>query len=91
MIETIEVLSRGPRSSAEARAQAARRWVGARVDTLFWIKYLSSMGFYYGKLLNATQIRWVWNTTVPVAGSPYPAFHDELWIVKNQAVGSATF
>jgi len=45
-----------------------------------------SGNYGYGKLqvMNATHMHWVWNTTVPVAGSPEPKFSDDLWIVKTQ-------
>ena len=44
-----------------------------------------SGNYGYGKLqiFNATHAHWVWNTTVPVSGSPDPSFIDEIWAVKS--------
>jgi hypothetical protein len=40
-------------------------------------------GYGWLQAINATHLRWRWNTTVPVAGSADPTFSDELLIVKD--------
>jgi hypothetical protein len=40
-------------------------------------------GYGYLTMHNATHAHWLWQTKVPIAGSPAPDFNDDFWLIQN--------
>jgi hypothetical protein len=42
-------------------------------------------GYGYLQILNSSHATWVWNTSVPISGSPDPFYSDYLTVIRDPA------